>query len=103
MTDDGDDTDRYKTDRDDTDRDDTNRDDDGRRAGWPSRLTVVAVLFFVGIGLILAGVWMTGDLIMQVGRGMSILLLGVAFIIVLNVVAIALMLVLLRTIRGRDE
>jgi len=46
---------------------------------------------------------MTGDLIMQVGRGMSILLLGVAFIIVLNVVAIVLMLVLLRSIRGRDE
>ncbi|WP_299440789.1 hypothetical protein [uncultured Rhodospira sp.] len=93
MTDDGD----------DTDRDEAGREDDGRRTGWPSRLTVVAVLFFVAIGLILAGVWMTGDLIMQVGRGMSILLLGVAFIIVLNVVAIVLMLVLLRSIRGRDE
>ncbi|SDE74738.1 hypothetical protein [Rhodospira trueperi] len=69
----------------------------------PSRLTVIAVLFFAGIGLILAAVWMLGDVIVFAGRGMSILLLGMAFIIALNVTAIVLMLVLLRTLKGRDE
>jgi hypothetical protein len=34
---------------------------------------------------------------------MSILLLGMAFIIALNVTAIVLMLLLLRTLKGRDE
>jgi hypothetical protein len=44
-----------------------------------------------------------GDLILVAGRGTSILILGMAFIIALNVIAIVLMLVLLKTIKGRDE
>lgn len=75
----------------------------GRRLLRPSRLTVIAVLFFSGVGLILAGVWALGDVIVFAGRGMSILLLGMAFIIALNVTAIVLMLLLLRTLKGRDE
>ncbi|MBB4285780.1 hypothetical protein [Roseospira goensis] len=70
---------------------------------WPSTLTLVAILFFVGIGLILRAVWVYGDLILVAGRGTSVLILGMAFIIALNVIAIVLMLVLLRTIKGRDE
>ena len=85
------------------DNDDGGGDPRGGRWLRPSRLTVIAVLFFVGIGLLLAGVWALGDVIVFAGRGMSILLLGMAFLIALNVTAIVLMLVLLRTLKGRDE
>lgn len=69
----------------------------------PSTLTLVAVLFFALIGLLLWGVWVFGEVIVTVGRGTSILILGVGFVIALNLIAIGLMLVLLRTIKGRDE
>jgi hypothetical protein len=88
------------------DEDESGNGKDVARGGhWqrPSRLTVIAVLFFSGVGLILAGVWALGDVIVFAGRGMSILLLGMAFIIALNVTAIVLMLLLLRTLKGRDE
>jgi len=71
--------------------------------GPVSTLTIVTVLFFVGIGLVLTGVWFYGETIVTAGRGTSILMLGIAFIIALNVIAIALMLVLLKTIKGRDD
>ncbi|KAA5603263.1 hypothetical protein F1188_19815 [Roseospira marina] len=77
-------------------------DREGRR-GPVSTLTIVTVLFFLGIGLILTGVWNYGELIVTASRGTSILMLGVAFIIALNVIAIVLMLVLLKTIHGRDD
>jgi uncharacterized membrane protein YidH (DUF202 family) len=77
-------------------------DREGRR-GPVSTLTIVTVLFFLGIGVILVGVWNYGEMIVTAGRGTSILMLGIAFIIALNVIAIVLMLVLLRTIKGRDE
>lgn len=73
------------------------------RRGPLSTLTIVTVLFFLGIGVILLGVWHYGEMIVIAGRGASILMLGIAFIIALNVIAIVLMLVLLRTIKGRDE
>ncbi len=72
----------------------------GRRA---STLMLVAAPFFVLIGALLWGVWVFGDAILTVGRGTSILMLGVGFIIALNLIAIVLMLVLLRTIKGRDD
>ncbi len=74
-----------------------------RRWWWPSTLTVVAMAFFVSIGGILATVWAYADMIVVMGRGLSILILGVMFIIVLNLIAIILMLVLLNTIKDRDE
>lgn len=69
----------------------------------PSTLTLVAVLFFALIGLLLWGVWEFGEIIVNLGRGTSILMLGVGFVIALNLIAIGLMLVLLRTIKGRDD
>jgi len=75
----------------------------GRHGWWPSTLTIVAIAFFLSIGGILATVWAYGDMIVVIGRGVSILILGVVFIIVLNLIAIILMLVLLSTIKDRDD
>jgi len=68
-----------------------------------STFMLVGVPFFALIGALLWGVWVFGESILTVGRGTSILILGVGFIIALNLIAIVLMLVLLRTIKGRDE
>ncbi|MQX38089.1 hypothetical protein [Roseospira navarrensis] len=91
-----------------TDDDDTEETEPARswRGWWRRRvstLTLVTVLFFLGIGVLLTGVYNYGEMIVTVGRGSSILILGVGFIIALNLIAIGLMLVLLKTIKGQDD
>lgn len=97
------DTDAADDDREDSRAANDERRPRSRRWWWPSTLTVVAIAFFVSIGGILATVWAYADMIVVMGRGLSILILGVMFIIVLNLIAIILMLVLLNTIKDRDD